>query len=145
MTIHDLIAAAYPNADLYKDYVVQDDGTGPYVVTWNIAGPIPAGVRTVAATPIQTWFALSKALCADITKLIDGTAAPERLRYILGLDDLIAAAEPGSDLAPGISLEQASALAALADWFKVSTRTPLTDPRAGGKSAVQIMSEIGGS
>jgi hypothetical protein len=146
MTIHELIRTAYPGADPTRDYVVQDDGAGPYLAAWRLAGPIPEGVPTVAETPLQRWYRLSAALCATATtQIIDATAAPQRIRATGGIDAQIAAAEPEAEVAPGVTREMAEEMAALWDWFQGAAQTPLTDERAHGKAPISILSELGGA
>jgi hypothetical protein len=145
MTIHELIQAAYPGADPTRDYVVQDDGAGPYLAAWHIAGPVPAGVNTVAETPFARWWRLSTELCRAGTAIIDQTATPQRIRSTSGIDALIAAAEPGAELAPGVTREMAAQMAALWDAFAVWAPVPLEAPDADGKAPVAILSELGGA
>ena len=51
--IHAAIRAAYPDADPLRDYTVRDDGSGPYLAQWNIAGPVPEGEGVPMTTPTE--------------------------------------------------------------------------------------------
>lgn len=46
-SLHEIIRAAYPDASPRYDYVLQDDGAGPYLAAWNIDGPLPEGVTMI--------------------------------------------------------------------------------------------------
>lgn len=95
-------------------------------------------------TPLERWYRLSQRLCAlATTQIVDATAAPERIRLVAGLDQVIAGAEAGAELSPGIIKAMAEEMSALWDWFNTEARTPLADPRAHGKSPIQILSELG--
>ncbi|WP_278914524.1 XkdW family protein [Deinococcus wulumuqiensis] len=41
----------YPDADPLRDYVVADDGSGPRLITWNLAAPQPTPAELDAALP----------------------------------------------------------------------------------------------
>ena len=145
-TIHELVQAAYPGADPMTDYIVRDDGAGPYLAEWHIAGPVPAGVNVVAETPIQRWYAASKALCRTATiEIIDKTATPQRIYATADLEALIAAAEPGAELAPGVTREMLEEMSALWAAFGAWSQTAISDARAHGKTPLQILSELGGA
>lgn len=70
-TIHDLVQAAYPGADPMIDYIVQDDGAGPYLAQWHIAGPIPAEVLAMATNKaIAQWVEAARALQEQARQMI---------------------------------------------------------------------------
>lgn len=41
MILYDAIMWAYPNAIPNKDFVLRNDGDGPYIEQWNLRAPIP--------------------------------------------------------------------------------------------------------
>lgn len=103
-------------------------------------------IMATTESPFQRWWAASVALCRTAaTDIIDRTAAPERNRATGGVDAIIAAAEPGAEVAPGVTREMAEEMAALWDWFNDVAQQPLADERAHGKTPVQILSELGGA
>ena len=146
MSLHDLIQAAYPTAIPDTDYIVQDDGNGPFLAFWNIAGPIPAGVPIMAFTSaFLRWYEASAALCAvSTTQIIDKVPTPQRLRATAGIDAQVEAAAEG-EIEGGVTKAQAQEMLALWDWFNAAAQEALSDPRAHGKSPVQILSELGGA
>jgi hypothetical protein len=79
MTLHDIIQSIYPAADPMYDYRIQDDGGGPYLAAWYIAGPIPTGV-TMANNALAE-FARLNAAAQETAKTF--------LRQIDELQDLI--------------------------------------------------------
>jgi hypothetical protein len=97
-------------------------------------------------SPLQRWWAACVALCRGATtEVIDRTAAPSRIYVTSGLDALIAAAAPGEELAPAATREMFEEMAALWGAFSVWAAAPIDDPRAHGKSPLQILSELGGA
>jgi hypothetical protein len=142
--IEELILAAYPDADPRLDYEIWDLGFGPYLSAWRIAGPIPAGVPTMAGSQLERWYQSSVALCRSAVALIDGTATPQRL-YALGLGDAIAEAEAEASVGAGIVKEQAEEMAALWTAFGLWANAPISDAWAHGKTPLQILTELGGA
>lgn len=96
-------------------------------------------------TPFERWWTASQALCAVATSdIVDKTAPPERNRLTGGIDQIIAATEPGAEIIPGVTREMAEEMAALWDWFNGAAQAPLEDERAHGKPPILILSELGG-
>ena len=91
------------------------------------------------------WYAASAALCAvSTTQIIDKVPTPQRLRATAGIDALVDAAAEG-EIEGGVTKAQAQEMLALWDWFNAAAQEALSDPRAHGKSPVQILSELGGA
>ena len=137
MTLHELIQSAYPGADALRDYIIQDDGAGPYLAVWNIAGPIPAGVPTMAVqTPMARWQALSLDSIEKGVSLVDGLAPHLRLEVAV-LVAIAATAE--GEVVEGSSLtkEAATDIAGLWSALAVFLNTPI---REDGPTPLEIMS-----
>lgn len=95
-TLHDIIRAAYPDADPLKDYTLQDDGNGPYLATWNIAGMVPAGVP-IMASAMSTFATKYESLRTTAQSLFDQLHGIERfLRANPQIAAEVQAAESGA-------------------------------------------------
>ena len=81
MSIDDRILAAYPDANPTTDYLLKDDGNGPYLVAWNIVGPLPTGV-TMGQTAVQLFQGMHGTV---------RTTAQTLIRQIEEIDDIIGA------------------------------------------------------
>ncbi len=40
MTLADILLIKYPEADFFRDVIIQDDGEGPYIKEWNVINTI---------------------------------------------------------------------------------------------------------
>lgn len=99
----------------------------------------------ISKSAFVRWYEASAALCAvSTTQIIDKVPTPQRLRATAGIDALVDAASEG-EIEGGITKEQAEMALAVWDWFNAASIEPLADPRAHGKSPVQILSELGGA
>ena len=137
MTLHDLIQSAYPGADALLDYIIQDDGAGPYLAAWAIDGPIPAGVPLMAInTPMARWQTLSLGSIEKGVSLVDGLAP--HLRLEVAVLAAIAATTEG-DVVEGSSLtkEDATDIAGLWAALAVFLNAPI---REDGPTPLEIMS-----
>ncbi|MCY8341122.1 XkdW family protein [Bacillus haynesii] len=54
MILYDAIMWAYPDATPNKDFVLRNDGNGPYIEEWNLRAPIPKKEE------LQLWWEESK-------------------------------------------------------------------------------------
>lgn len=49
MILSIAIQQLFPNADPIHDYIIQDDGSGPYIAQWNLPDPEPTPAELDAA------------------------------------------------------------------------------------------------
>jgi hypothetical protein len=141
MTLHDLIQSAYPGANPRQDYIIQDDGAGPYLAVWAIDSPIPKGVPTMAInTPMARWQALSLASIEKGVSLVDGLAPHLRLEVAV-LAAIAATAEgdvvEGGQLDEGSSNRHSGAVGCISRVLECADTRGWPDA-AGGDEPVRI-------
>jgi hypothetical protein len=135
--IHAAIRAAYPDADPLRDYTVRDDGSGPYLAQWNIAGPVPEGVPMTTPTEpaVLRWQRLSLEQIARGAALVDGLAPSHRLGP--AVQSAIDAAAPGEVVEGGSwTKEEAAEVMQLWTALEAFLATPLGE---GGPTPLEII------
>jgi hypothetical protein len=96
MSMPDLITAMYPEAIAGQDYIVKDDGYGPYLTKWAISGPLPEG-ETMGITAVQAFAELHGTMRADAQALLrKADAINDLLTANPQVAALAATAEPGT-------------------------------------------------
>ncbi len=50
MILPNALKYLFPNADPSRDYLLQDDGLGPYIAAWHLADPQPDAAQLQAAS-----------------------------------------------------------------------------------------------
>lgn len=100
--LHQVLAHLFPDGKPLDDWVLQDDGAGPYIKAWRRAEKQPTDAELKAAEPA----ALAALAAEDVKRIESDTARDDAKRALTALDTIIAGAPTATTAQMRTAIEQ---------------------------------------